>query len=391
MIIEGQPTGRKTRQLTYGMVGGGPGAFIGDVHRKAIAMDAKARIVCGCFSQKYENTLSIGDLLDLPQQRLYTSYREMIREEAGRKDRMDFVVIVTPNVSHYPIARLALESGFHVVCDKPLTTSSRDAQALKKLASENGLFLCVTYAYSSYPMIKHLKAMITEGELGEIRFVNAEYPQEWLATPLEKTGQKQSAWRTDPSLSGVSNCTGDIGSHIENIVSYLTGLEIKSLCARLDIFGEGRVLDDNASVMVNYAGGAKGLYWSSQIAIGHNNGFKVRIYGTKGSVEWIQENPDSAKASFLDRPACLLSRGRDSMSHRARSLSRLPSGHPEGYFECFANLYSAFIGALAKKIEGEPLTSDDLDFPSADDGIRGVRYIERCVESSSKGAVWLNF
>ncbi len=390
-MIEGQGSGKKTPKLRYGMVGGGPGAFIGDVHRKAIAMDGKAQIVAGCFSQSHENTLATGDLLGLSKKRLYPSYSEMIRGEARRKDKMDFLVVVTPNSSHYAISRLALENGFHVVCDKPLTTSSRDAEALKRLAAKKDLFFCVTYAYSGYPMIKHLRDMISHGELGEIRFVSAEYPQEWLATPLEKTGQKQSAWRTDPALAGISNCTGDIGSHIENMVSYLTGLRIKSLCARLDMFGEGRVLDDNASVMVNYEGGAKGLYWSSQIAIGHDNGFKVRIYGTKGSVEWIQEHPNYARVSFLDRPSSVLSRGRDPMYPRAQGLSRLPSGHPEGYFECFANLYSTFITALGKKIAGEPLTPDDLDFPGVDDGIRGVRYIERCVESSKKGAVWVDF
>lgn len=390
-MIEGQESGKKTPKLRYGMVGGGHGAFIGDVHRKAIAMDGKAGIVAGCFSQNYENTLATGDLLDLPKERLYPSYSEMIRGEAARKDQMHFLIIATPNSSHYPIARLALENGFHVVCDKPLTTSSKDAGELKQLAIKKDLFFCVTYAYSGYPMIKHLRDMIGRGELGEIRFVSAEYPQEWLATPLEKTGQKQSAWRTDPSLAGISNCTGDIGSHIENTVSYLTGLKIKSLCARLDTFGEGRVLDDNASVMVDYEGGAKGLYWSSQIAIGHDNGFKIRIYGTKGSVEWIQEHPNYARASFLDRPSCLLSRGRDPMYSRAQSLSRLPSGHPEGYFECFANLYTTFIAALGKKMRGEPLLPDNLDFPSIDDGIRGVRYIERCVESSKRGAVWVDF
>jgi predicted dehydrogenase len=250
---------------------------------------------------------------------------------------------------------------------------------------------CVAYAYSAFPMIKHMREMIARSELGRIRFVSAEYPQDWLATSLERTGQKQAAWRTDPARAGVSNCVGDIGSHIEHMVSHLTGLEIESLCARLDRIGEGRVLDDNASIMINYKGGAKGLYWSSQIAVGHDNGFRVRIYGEKGSLEWAEEDPNHARASYIDKPTEILSRGRDKMYPRAQSLSRLPSGHPEGYFECFANLYSTFLTALGKKLGGEPLTVDDLDFPGLEDGVRGVRFIEKCVESSAKGAVWVEF
>lgn len=389
-MIEGQKSEAKIPRLRYGMIGGGPGAFIGEVHRKAIAMDGMAEIVSGCFSQSHEKTLETGDVLGISKERLYPTFEEMIEAEAKREDRPHFLIIVTPNVTHFPAAKMALERDFHVVCDKPLATSSEDARKLARLSREKDLMLCVTYAYSGYPMVKHIKDMIAFGELGEIRFVNAEYPQEWLATPVEKTGQKQSLWRTDPSLAGISNCVGDIGSHIENMVSYMTGLAIASLSARLDKFGESRVLDDNATVMVDYKGGAKGVYWSSQIAIGHDNGFKVRIYGTKGSVEWIQERPDIARVAFLDKPVGYLSRGRDPMSPRGQSLSRIPPGHPEGYFECFANIYSTFIPALAKKLEGETLTADDLDFPGVEEGLRGVRYIEKCVESSSKGAVWID-
>ena len=298
---------------------------------------------------------------------------------------------MTPNISHYPIAKLALENGIHVVCDKPLATSRRDAEELAKLAAKKDVLFCVTYAYSGFPIIKHMREMIAHGELGTIRFVAGEYPQDWLATLLEKTGQKQAAWRTDPKWAGISNCVGDIGSHIEHMVAYLTGLEIESLCARLDTFGEGRVLDDNASIMLNYKGGAKGLYWSSQIAVGHDNGFRVRIYGTKASLEWVEEDPNYCKVAFIDKPTVRLSRGRDKMYPRAQALSRIPSGHPEGYFECFANIYSTFLTALNKKMAGEPLTKDDLDFPNVQEGIRGVKFIEKCVESSKKGAVWINF
>ena len=390
-MIEGQETLSKVSRLKYGMVGGGKGAFIGDVHRKAIAMDGKAVLVAGCFSQSYANTLETGEFRGLDKERLYRSYGEMIPAEAERKDRPDFLTIVTPNDTHFPIARLALENGFHVVCDKPLTTTGRDAEALARLAARKDLMFCVTYAYSAFPMIKHMREMIARGELGAIRFVAAEYPQDWLATPLERTGQKQASWRTDPARAGASNCVGDIGSHIEHMVAHLTGLEIESLCARLDRIGEGRVLDDNASIMINYKGGAKGLYWSSQIAVGHDNGFRVRIYGEKASLEWAEEDPNHARASYIDKPTEILSRGRDKMYSRAQSLSRVPSGHPEGYFECFANLYSTFLTALGKKLGGEPLTADDLDFPGLEDGVRGVRFIEKCVESSDKGAGWVEF
>jgi predicted dehydrogenase len=390
-MIEGQETLGQATRLRYGMVGGGKGAFIGDVHRKAIAMDGKAVLVAGCFSQSYENTLETGKSLGLDKSRLYKTYEDMFKAEGQSGEKIDFVIIVTPNNIHYSIAKLAIENGIHVVCDKPLTTTSRDAEELSQLASKKDLLFCVTYAYAGYPMIKHMRGMVRGGELGNIRFVSAEYPQDWLATPLEKTGQKQAAWRTDPKFAGASNCVGDIGSHIENMVSYITGLKIQRLLARLDRFGEGRVLDDNASIMIEYDNSAKGLYWSSQIAVGHDNGFRVRIYGTKASLEWVQENPDHAKVAFIDKPTEILSRGRDKMFPRAQALSRIPSGHPEGYFECFANLYSTFLAALSKRICGEPPTEDDLDFPGLEDGIRGVRFIEKCVESSNKGAVWVNF
>lgn len=390
-MIEGQETLGRAARLTYGMVGGGPAAFIGDVHRKAIAMDAKAVLVAGCFSQSYKNTLATGEFLGLDKKRLYKTHADMLKAEGKRKDKIDFVVIATPNITHYPIARLALENGIHVVCDKPLTTNSSDAEELGRLAAKKNLLFCVTYAYTGYPIVKHMREMVRNGDLGDIRFISGEYPQDWLATPLEKTGQKQAAWRTDPSLAGASNCVGDIGSHIENMVSYITGLKIVRLLAQLDRFGEGRVLDDNASIMLEYDNGAKGLYWSSQIAVGNDNGFRVRIYGTKASLEWVQENPNYAKVSYIDKPTETLSRGRDKMYPRAQALSRIPSGHPEGYFECFANIYSTFLTALSKKISGEKPTKDDLDFPTVEDGIRGVRFIEKCVESSNKGAAWVVF
>ncbi len=390
-MIEGQDILTKAARLTYGMIGGGKGAFIGDVHRKAIAMDGTAELAAGCLSQTPSVTWETGEAWGIPGDRLYADYREMIAAEASRPDRVDFILVVTPNDTHYPIARLALERGFHVVCDKPLATSSQDASHLACLAAESRRLFGVTYAYRGYPIVHHMRDMIAAGELGEIRFVAAEYPQDWLAGPLETTGQKQAAWRTDPKRAGISNCVGDIGSHVENMVSYLTGLEMKSLCARLDTFGPGRTLDDNASILVNFEGGAKGIYWSSQIAVGNDNGFRVRIFGTKASLDWNQEECNYVKVGYIDRPSVRLSRGRDRMSAKAQALSRIPSGHPEGYFEAFANIYSTYGRALRKAKAGESLSPEDLDFPNAHDGVRGVRFIEKCVESSKAGAIWVDF
>jgi len=383
--------GKNPKKLTYGMVGGGQGAFIGEVHRKAIAMDGKAEIVAGCFSRDFENTKTTGETLDLDSSRLYPNYKEMFENESQKKEGMDFVVIVTPNNTHFPIAKSAMENGFHVVCDKPLTISSQESEHLSRMSDEKNLLFCVTYTYTGYPMVKHMKKMIAQKELGTIRFINAEYPQEWLATPLEKTKQKQSLWRTDPKLSGPSNCVGDIGSHIENMISYLTGLKITSLCARLDSFVKGRILDDNASILLEYENGAKGLYWSSQIAVGHDNGLRIRIYGSKGSLEWFQEDPNHCRVSYLDKPTEILSRGRDKMYPQAQKVSRIPSGHPEGYFEAFANIYSIFISALSKRMEGKSVPKEYSDYPGVNEGLQGVRFIEKCVESSQKGAVWVDY
>ncbi len=390
-MIEGQESFGKATRLTYGMIGGGLGAFIGDVHRKAIAMDGMARLVAGCFSQSYETTKKTGAAWGVDKSRLYKTPAEMLTAEAKRPNKLDFVLIVAPNNIHYPVARQAVESGFHIVCDKPLTTNSRDAKALGRLVKAKGNLFCVTYTYTGYPIVKHMRDMVKNGDLGDIRFVTGEYAQEWLATLLEKTGQKQAAWRTDPKRAGVSNCVGDIGSHIENMISYVTGLEIESLLARLDHFGAGRVLDDNASILLNYKGGARGMYWSSQIAVGQDNGFRIRVYGTKAGIEWLEEDPNYVRVSYIDKPTETISRGRDKLSPRAQSLSRVPAGHPEGYFEAFANIYTTFLTTLNKVKTKEPLTDADKDYPGVEDGIRGVRFIEKCVESSDKGAVWVNF
>lgn len=389
-MIESSQTHESGTFLTYGMVGGGEGAFIGEVHRKAIALDGKAKIVCGCFSRNPENTLKTGIAIGLDQKRLYASYEQMAMEEGNQEDKIDFVVIVTPNFTHFPIAKIFLENKINVVCDKPLTVTSVQAKELKTLADKNGLSFCVTYTYTGYPVVKHARQMIKNKDLGEIRFVNAEYPQDWLSTLVEETGQKQAQWRSDPDQSGASNCVGDIGSHIENMVSYMTDLKIKTLSARLDRLVDNRKLDDNATIMVDYQGGARGLYWCSQIAVGNDNGLKVRIFGSKASIEWAQENPNYMKISYLDQPTQIISRGRDTLYPLAAGFSRIPSGHPEGYFEAFANIYKAFISFLTKKKTGEPILPEDRDFPGISQGEEGVRFIEKCVESSNNHASWID-
>jgi predicted dehydrogenase len=390
-MIEGSKGSAAKSLVSYGMVGGGEGAFIGEVHRKAIGLDGKAQLLAGCFSRSFPKTLSTGEALQLDSGRLYESYTEMAAAEAKRKDGIDFVVVVTPNSSHYVISRAFLEKGIHVVCDKPLATDSGQAAELAKLAEEKGVLFAVTYTYSGYPAVKHAKALIEAGEIGEIRFVNAEYPQEWLVDKIEDGDHKQASWRTDPAQSGISNCVGDIGSHVEHTVSYMTGLAIKRLSARLDTFLPGRVLDDNATIMVDYDNGARGVYWASQVAVGYDNGLAVRVFGSKGSISWRQEDPNYLRLVYKDKPAMILSRGRDEFSPRAQSLVRVPAGHPEGYFEAFANIYRTFIETLIKKRAGESLTRDDLDFPGPLEGAQGVRFIEKCVESSKNDACWLDF
>jgi predicted dehydrogenase len=390
-MIEGGKTQQADRKLRYGMIGGGPGAFIGDVHRKAISLDDFAEIAAGAFSKSFEKTLETGRALGLPEDRLYSDFETMAVKEAARPDGIDFVVIVTPNAQHYPAAKAFLGRGISVVCDKPLTFETAEAEELAMLARQKDLLFCTTYTYTGYPAVKQAREMIKRGDIGEIRYVNAEYPQEWLALPAEKEGSKQASWRTDPKQAGKSCCVGDIGSHIENLVSYVTGLEIASLCARLDTFVQGRNLDDNATILVNYKGGAKGVYWSSQIAAGYDNALRIRVFGSKATIQWSQENPNYLEVFRLGEPCQRLSRGRDGFYPHAQSYSRIPSGHPEGYFEAFANIYKTFILALSKKKAGQALTEADLDFPGAEAGAAGVKFIGKCVDSSRKGAIWLDF
>ncbi|MBI9104332.1 MAG: Gfo/Idh/MocA family oxidoreductase [Spirochaetales bacterium] len=389
-MIESSKTESIGSMINYGMVGGGEGSFIGDVHRRAIGLDGMAQLVAGCFSRSAENNAITGKKLNISDERVYADYKEMASAEAKRADGINFVSIVTPNKSHFEIAKEFLNKGINVVCDKPLTTTSAEADELTALAREKDLLFCVTYTYTGYPAVKEARNLIKEGAIGDIRFINAEYPQEWLAEPTGDDN-KQAAWRTDPKQSGISNCVGDIGSHIENLAYYITGQEIETLAARLDKIVDGRLLDDNATIMLEYKGGAKGLYWCSQIAWGSDNGLSIRIYGTTGSIEWHQEDPNYLKLVKKGSPVQILSRGRDTFSDHASSLIRLPSGHPEGYLESFANIYKTYIAALTKKQAAASLTADELDFPTPAMGAQGVRFIEKCVESSRKNAAWVNF
>lgn len=371
------------------MVGGGPGAFIGDVHRTAIRMDDKAALVCGAFSRDAKKSKEFGVSLALDPKRLYATFEEMAAQEAAREDGIDFVVVVTPNASHYAVCKAFLNHGIDVVCDKPLTVEYHEAKELAELAERKNLLFGVTYTYTGYPAVKQIAHLIAEGEIGDIRFVNAEYPQEWLATRSEDGDNRQAAWRTDPAQSGKSNCVGDIGSHVENMVATMTGLRITRLSARLDKFVEGRKLDDNASIMVEYDNGAKGLYWSSQIAIGYDNALRVRIFGSEGTIEWFQEHPDQFRLVKLGEPATTWSRGRDGFHPDAQRYSRLPSGHPEGVFEAFANIYKAFTATLLEKKAGKKINRKQVQFPTVEAGADGVRFIGACVESSEKGAAWV--
>ena len=390
-MIESSADVKLSVKLKYGMVGGGQGSFIGDVHRKSIALDSMAEIVAGCFSRSPENTVATGAALGLSPERLYKTYEEMAREEAKRPDKIDFVVIVTPNNNHAPAAKAFLEHGIPVVCDKPLCIEDSDARELADLAKKKNLLFMVTYTYSGNPTMKHAREIIKRGDIGKVHFVTGEYPQEWLLVNAEKQGVKQAEWRTDPKQAGKSNSVGDLGSHIEHTVSYLTGLKIKRVCAKLTKTMPGRVLDDNATILLEYEGGATGMYWSSQVASGYDNALKVRIFGDKGAIEFEEENCNYLKVSLFGKPTTVLSRGRDPFHPHAQSFSRVPSGHPEGYFEAMGNLYKTYINALVKQKEGKALSKEDLDFPDAEAGYDGVRFIGKCVESSDKGTVWVDF
>jgi len=373
------------RKLRMGMVGGGNGAFIGAVHRMAATLDGQIALVCGAFSSSPENSKATGKTLFLEEDRTYGSVEEMLAGEKSLPEskRMDFVSIVTPNFLHYLQAKAILEAGFHVVCDKPITITIAEAEELLSIAKRKNLLFCLTHNYTGYPLVKQAKYLVQTGSLGKIRKVVVEYHQGWLSSPIETSGQKQASWRTDPAKAGISCCMGDIGSHAENLLEYITGLEITSLCADLSTFVESRTLDDDSNVLLRLSNGAKGVLFASQIASGDENELKIRVYGEKGSLEWLQSSPNELIVKWNDKPTEIQKPGVDKayLCEEAKNACRLPSGHPEGYIEAFANLYKAFAATIS---ENKP-----VDFPTIEDGIRGLRFIENCVKSSKQGSIWV--
>ncbi|NUO01869.1 MAG: Gfo/Idh/MocA family oxidoreductase [Saprospiraceae bacterium] len=376
-----------------GMVGGGRGAFIGGVHRMAAALDGEITLVCGAFSSDPERSKVSGEDLYLPAGRVYPDYKAMILGEKAlpEDERMDFVAIVTPNHMHYGPARMALENGFHVVCDKPLSFNMEEALELERLVTETGLIFALTHNYTGYPMVKQAKAMIANGELGKIRKVVVEYPQGWLSTRVEESEQKQASWRTDPSRSGIAGAMGDIGTHAENLAEYVTGLQIEALCADLSAFVEGRALDDDGNVLLRFNNGAKGVLHASQICAGEENNLNLRVWGEKGGIEWRQMEPNTLIVKWLDKPVQILRTGVGSLYPQATAHTRLPGGHPEGYLEAFANIYRNVAFSLRARLNGQKVDPVYQDFPSVKDGVRGMRFIEKVVESSKTNQKWLPF
>ena len=374
-------------KLRYGMVGGGPGAFIGDAHRKAISLDSTAELVAGCFSRTPEKTKEQGEALGLDPERCYANYKEMADAEQAREDGIDFVVIVTPNNTHYEIAKAFLEAGIHVACDKPLVTTAEEAEELKKIADEKGLLFMVTYTYTGHVTMKYMRDLVKNGEIGTVRTVMAEYPQGWLYNEND-WGGKQGEWRCDPAQSGRVNCLGDLGTHVENAVATVTGLKIKRVLAKMDVVVPGRKLDDNDQILVEYEGGATGINWTSQFAIGCDNSLRLRIYGSKGTLLWFQETPEEVMLIREDGIARTIKRGYGAVTPDAAKYGRLPSGHTEGWLEAMGNLYDSFGACVLAKKE-DRFTPDLIDYPTIEEGVAGLKYVEACLKSSENGNVWV--
>ena len=385
MAITGAHVARAPR-IRLGMVGGGRDAFIGAVHRIAARIDDQYELVAGCFSSSAEK--SLASAADLGVARAYASFAEMAAKEARRKDGIEAVAIVTPNHMHAPVALQFLKRGIHVICDKPLTHNLAEAKRLAKAAEASGVVFALTHNYTGYPMIRQAKAMIEAGELGDIRLVQVEYAQDWLAEPLEETGQKQADWRTDPARSGAGGSTGDIGTHAFNLAGFVTGLALDELAADLQAFVPGRKVDDNGHVLLRYRGGARGMLWCSQVAAGQENGLRLRVYGTKAGIEWEQENPNYLWVGPLGQPKYRLSRGGAGAGEAAGRVTRIPPGHPEGYLEGFANIYAEAARAIIARRDGVAL-DDAVTFPGLREGLEGVAFVDACVRSAARNAAWV--
>lgn len=374
-------------RIRLGMVGGGQGAFIGAVHRIAARMDDQYELLAGCFSSDAERSIASGADLRIGSGRTYTSFAEMAKAEARRKDGIEAVAIVTPNHLHAPVAMQFLKRGIHVICDKPLTATLPEAKRLANAAAKSGVIFALTHNYTGYPMIRQAKAMVEAGTLGEIRLVQVEYAQDWLSLPLEETGQKQALWRTDPAQSGAGGATGDIGTHAFNLASFVTGLSLQELSADLQSFVPGRRLDDNAHILLRYSSGARGMLWCSQVASGNENALRLRVYGTKAGIEWEQENPNYLWITPQGSPRYRLTRGHPESDPASLRMTRVPAGHPEGYLEGFANIYAEVARAIRAARTCQP-PSTDVTFPGLREGVEGVAFVDACVRSSRKNAAW---
>ncbi|WP_342616717.1 Gfo/Idh/MocA family oxidoreductase [Rhodoferax sp. GW822-FHT02A01] len=370
------------RPLRLGMVGGGEGAYIGNIHRIAARQDGALQLVAGAFDVDAARGHKFAASQGLAADRSYGDYKQMLEAELKREDRIDVVAICTPNHTHFPIAKAFLEAGFDVICEKPLTTTLEDAVALDALVKKTGRFMGVTYTYSGYPMIHEAREMVADGKLGKIRVVQVEYPLEWMATAIESEGNAQAAWRTDPKKSGRGGSIGDIGTHAYHLAGFVTGLKAEAITADLATFVEGRQLDDNAHVMIRYQGGARGLLWSSQVAIGCSNGVRLRVFGEKGSLQWFQENPNDLLFTGLLGRTELFKRGAGDLSDAAKARTRTPPGHPEGYLEAFATLYSGFAEAINARRECREPTAIGKNIPLAYDGLKGVAFVDAVVDSA---------
>lgn len=370
-----------SEELRLGMIGGGEGAYIGNIHRLAARLDGAWRLVAGAFDADPERGRQFALAQGIAADRSYGTYQELIAGESARPDRVDAVAICTPNFTHYPMAKALIEAGFDVICEKPLTATLEDAVALEKLARETGRFVGVTYTYSGYPMVHEARARVAAGEIGTARTVQVEYPLEWMATAIEQQGNQQAAWRTDPEKNGRGGSIGDIGTHAYHLAGFVTGLKLQALTADLATFVEGRALDDNAHVMLRYQGGARGLLWSSQVAIGNSNGVRLRVFGDRGSLAWYQEQPNELVLTPLDGRVQTLKRGAVDMSEDAKARTRTPPGHPEGYLEAFANLYLGFAEAIRARREGREPSAVGRNLPTAADGLKGVAFVEAVVDS----------
>ena len=377
-----------TGRIRLGMVGGGQGAFIGAVHRLAARMDDHYEFVAGALSADPKKAQDSGAELGLAADRIYSDYAEMAKVESARADGIEAVSIVTPNHLHVPVAKAFIAAGIHVICDKPLGTSLKEAKSLEALiAKSKDVVFAFTHNYSAYPMIRQAKAMVAAGELGDIRVVQAEYPQDWLTTALEKSGQKQADWRTDPKRSGAGGCVGDIGTHAYQLACFVSGLTVEELAAELTTFVKGRALDDNVQVSLRFKGGARGAIWTSQVAVGNENGMQLRVYGSKGGIEWRQEDPNYLWYTPYGEPKRLITRGGAGSTSPAARVSRVPPGHPEGYLEGFANIYTEVARAIkAKRDRKKP--DKDVAFPGIADTVAGMAFIEACVKSSAKNGRW---